>query len=61
MIDVQRIIKNMKKLAREANTTVTEMKGFILAASIDNQTTNITNIVGISEDLRYLVQSDMED
>jgi len=51
----------MKKLAREANTTVTEMKGSILAASIDNQTTNATNIVGISEDLQYLAQSDMED
>jgi len=36
MIDVQRIIKNIKKLAREANTTVTEMKESILATSIDN-------------------------
>jgi len=61
MIDVQRIIKNMKKLAGEANTTVMEMEESILAASIDNQTTNATNIAGISEDLQYLVQSDMED
>ena len=34
MIDVQRIIKDMKKLARE--TMITEMKGFILTASINN-------------------------
>ena len=51
MIDVQRIIKDMKKLAGEASTTVIEMKGSILAASINNQTTNTTNMVGISEDL----------
>ena len=61
MIDVQRIIKDMKKLAREANTTVMKMEGSILVASIDNRTTNATNIAGISEDLWYLVQSDMED
>ena len=51
MIDMQRIIKDMKKLAGKANTMVTEMEGSILAASINNQTTNTTNIVGISEDL----------
>ena len=61
MIDVQRIIKNMKKLAREVNTMVTEMEESILVASIDNWTTNIMNIAGISEDLQYLVQSNMED
>jgi len=58
---VQRIIKDMKKLAREVNTTVMEMEGSILAASINNQTMNATNIAGISEDLQYLVQSNMED
>ena len=51
----------MKKLAGEANTMVTEMEGSILATSIDNQMTNATNIAGISEDLQYLVQSNMED
>ena len=51
MINVQRIIKDMKKLAGEASTTVIEMKGSILAASINNQTTNTMNMVGISEDL----------
>jgi len=61
MIDVQRIIKDMKKLAREVNTMVMEMEESILAASINNQTMNATNIAGISEDLQYLVQSNMED
>jgi len=51
----------VKKLAGEANTMVTEMEGSILATSIDNQMTNATNIAGISEDLQYLVQSNMED
>jgi len=36
MIDMQRIIKNMKKLARKANTMVTEIEESILAASTDN-------------------------
>ena len=61
MIDVQRIIKDIKKLAGEANTMVTKIEGSILAASINNQITNAINIAGISEDLWYLVQSDMED
>ena len=51
----------MKKLAGEANTTVMEMEGSILVASINNQMTNTMNIVGISEYLWYLVQSNMED
>ena len=61
MVDVQKMIKDMKKLARKANITVTEMEGSILAASINNWTTNAMNIAGISEDLWYLVQSNMED
>ena len=40
---------------------VTEIEGSILAASIDNQMMNTINIAGISEDLQYLVQSNMED
>ena len=36
MIDVQRMIKNMKKLAGEANTVVTEIEEAILWASINN-------------------------
>jgi len=51
MIDVQKIVKNMKKIAEVANMTIMEMKRSILMASIDNQTTNTTNILGILEDL----------
>ena len=58
---MQRIIKNMKKLARKVNTIVIEMKESILVVSIDNQMMNAMNITGISEDLWYLVQSNMED
>ena len=61
MIDVQRIIKDMKKVAREVNITVIEIEGSILATSIDNWTMNTMNIAGISEDLQYLVQSNMKD
>ena len=61
MIDVQRIIKDMKRLAEEISTTVTEMEGMILIASINNQTTNAINITQMAEDLQYLVQSDMNN
>jgi len=61
MIDVQRIIKDIKKLVREVNIIVTEMEEAILWVSINNQMTNTTNISGISEDLRFLVQSDIEE
>ena len=61
MIDVQRMLKDMKKIAEETSTTVTEMEGTILSASINNRTMNATNITQISEDLWYLIQSDMDD
>ena len=61
MIDVQRMMKDIKKLAEEANTVLTEMEGTILMASINNRTTNATSLTQISEDLRYLVQSDMDE
>jgi len=51
MIDVQRIMKDMKKIAEETNATVMEMEGTILTASINNRTTNVTNITQIAEDL----------
>jgi len=51
IIDVQRIVKDMKKIAEETNTTITEMEGTILMASINNRTVNTTNITQISEDL----------
>jgi len=36
MIDIQRQIKDIKKMAEEVNTTIAEMKGSILEASINN-------------------------
>jgi len=61
MIDVQRMLKDMKKIAGETSTTVMEMEGTILTASINNRTMNATNITQIAEDLWYLVQSDMDE
>ena len=61
MIDVQRMLKDMKKIAEEMSTTVAEMEGMILSASTNNHTINATNITQIAEDLRYLIQSDMND
>ena len=49
------------KIAGETNTMITEIEQTILQASINNQTMNATNILGISEDLWYLIQSNMED
>ena len=60
MIDVQRLVKDIKKLAEEANTIITEVEESVLTASINNQVMNTTNITQISEDLRYLVQSNMD-
>ena len=51
MIDVQKMLKDMKKIAEETSTTVAEVKGTILTASINNQTINTTNITQIVEDL----------
>ena len=61
MIDVQRMLKDMKKIAEETSTTVAEMEETILSASINNRTINATNITQIAEDLQYLIQSDMDD
>ena len=61
MINVQRAVKDMKKLAEEAGTTIAELEGTILMASIDNQTMNATDITQMAEDLHYLIQSDMDD
>ena len=44
MIDIQRMIKNMKKIAEETSTTVMEMEETILMASVNNQTMNAMNI-----------------
>jgi len=61
MIDMQKMVKDMKKIAEVANTTVMEMEGSILMASINNWTTNAMNILEISENLQYLIQSNIED
>ena len=47
-------------MAEKANTAIIEMEGSILEASINNQLINATNIAEVSENLRYLVQSNME-
>ena len=61
MIDVQRMAKDIKKLAEEMNTMLMEMEGTVLTASINNWVMNVTNITQISEDLRYLVQSNIDE
>ena len=61
IIDVQKQIKDMTKIAAEANTMITEMEDSILKASINNQVINAINIVGVSEYLQYLIQSNMEN
>jgi len=61
MIDVQRMLKDMKKIAEEMSTTVAEMEETILTASTNNRTINATNIIQIVEDLRYLIQSDIDN
>ena len=41
----------MIKTVEETNTIIVEIEGTILKASINNQTMNAMNILGISEDL----------
>jgi len=60
MIDVQRMVKDIKRMAEETNTMITEIEGSILIASTNNRTMNATNITQISEDFQYLVQSNMD-
>ena len=61
IIDVQRQVRDIMKIAAKANTIITGIEEVILKASINNQVINSTNITGISEDLRYLVQSNIEN
>ena len=61
MIDIQKMVKDIKKIAEMANTTITEIEGSILMVSINNRITNAMNFLGISEDLQYLIQSNIED
>ena len=51
----------MIKIAVETNTMITEMEDLILKASINNWLINTTNIVGVSEDLQSLIQSNIEN
>jgi len=53
--------KNIKRLAEETNTILMEIEGTVLTTSINNRVMNATNITQISEDLQYLVQSDMDE
>ena len=61
MIDIQRMAKDIKRLAEETNTILMEIEETVLTASISNKVINATNIMQISEDLQYLVQSNMDD
>ena len=61
MINMQKMLKDMKKIAEETNTTIIEMEGMILTASINNQVINTMNIMQISEDFWYVVQSDIDE
>jgi len=51
MIDIQRMVKDIKKLAEETNTILMEIEGTILMASINNRVMSAMNITQISEDL----------
>ena len=51
MIDVQRMLKDIKKIAEETSTTVAKMEGTILTASTNNRTINTTNLIQIADDL----------
>ena len=61
MINIQRMMKDMKKLTEETSMTVVEMEEMILIASINNQITNATNITQMVEDLWYLIQDNMNN
>ena len=55
MIDIQKQVKDMMKIAEEANIMMMEIEDSILKASSSNQVITTTNIIGMSEDLRYLI------
>ena len=61
MINIHKQVKDMMKIVGEMNMTITKMEEIILKTSINNWTTNATNITGISEDLWYLIQSNMKN
>jgi len=51
MIDVQKQVRDMMKIAVEMDTMITEMENTILKASTNNQVINTMKITGVSEDL----------
>ena len=51
MINVQKQVQDIIKIAKETNTIIMEIKGMILKASKNHQIMNATNIFSISEDL----------
>jgi len=51
MIDVQKQVRDIMKIAAETNTMITEMENTILKASTNNRVINVMNITGVSEDL----------
>jgi len=61
MIDMQKQVKDMMKIVVETNTIMMEMEDTILKASVNNRVLNAMNIAGVLEDLRYLIQSKMEN
>ena len=60
IIDIQKMVKDIKMLAKDVNTTIVEVEGLVLTASINNRATNATNITQILKDLQYLVQSNID-
>jgi len=61
MIDVQKQVRDMIKIVVETNTMIMEMEDTILKTSINNRVINAINITGVSEDFRYLIQSNMKN
>ena len=61
MIDMQKIVNDIKKIAEVTYITITKIEGPILIVSINNRTTNAMNILEILEDLQYLIQSNIKD
>jgi len=55
IIDVQKQVKDIMKMAKETNTTIMEIEELILKASKNNWVMNAINIFRISEDLQSLI------
>ena len=61
MINVQKQVWDIVKIAEEINTTITEVEETILQASNNYWSQNAASIFSISEDLQNIVQSDIEN